>query len=119
MAVHDVAVTARSASKARCSRCELVCGGWHALSLRRACLPQPTPFEDSGRATQKQAFLNQAAPWDGRARRLALRVPVLASFLPAAGSGRTPMLSTLLLLAEQPAEQQSNSPIGMLLPFLF
>jgi hypothetical protein len=27
---------------------------WHALSLRRACgrsLGQPTPFEDSGRAT--------------------------------------------------------------------
>jgi alginate O-acetyltransferase complex protein AlgJ len=31
--------------------------GWHALSLRRACFPT-TPFEDSGRATQKRPFLN-------------------------------------------------------------
>jgi tetratricopeptide (TPR) repeat protein len=33
--------------------------GWHALSLRRAW-GADTPFEDSGRATRKRAFLNHA-----------------------------------------------------------
>src|SRR5260370_35480888 len=31
--------------------------GWHALSLRRACGAASTPFEDSGRATQRRTLL--------------------------------------------------------------